>query len=91
MGDLQKAVKEAGIEVKSNAKKSEILHLLKEFGENPAVKKDKLRLTTMVPLPAAEPVYRKQRPVRFSAAEFPRKCNEIAASSKASLAAFVDP
>ena len=34
--DLQKAVEEAGIEVKSNAKKSEILDLLKEFGENPS-------------------------------------------------------
>lgn len=77
--DLQKAVEEAGIEVKSNAKKSEILDLLKEFGENPAVKKDKIRLTTMVPYRLLSP-FTGSSALSGSQLQSFRKCNEIAAT-----------
>ena len=42
--DLQNAAEQAGREIKSSAKKSEVLDLLKEFGEEPVIRKDKVRL-----------------------------------------------
>lgn len=75
--DLQNAASLAGHEVKNSMKKNEIIELLKEFETDPTIRKDKVRLTTMVPFRLLSP-FTGSKVLSGSRLQSFRKCNEIA-------------
>lgn len=79
--DLQKAAEHTGQEVKSSAKKADLLKLLEQFRDDPDLKRDKTRLTTMVPYRLLSP-FTGSRVLSGSRLQSMRKCNEIAQTKR---------